>query len=364
MKVKDITNYLEHLAPLTYQESYDNSGLLVGNHKDEVAGVLLTLDITEKVLEEAISTGCNLVIAHHPLIFKGLKSITGNHWVERCVIKAIKNNLNIYAIHTNLDNVIDGVNKKIVDRLQLQNTQILSPKSDTLFKLVTFIPAENKEEVLRAMYEAGAGQVGNYDHCSFQIAGMGTFRPGEGTNPYIGEKMEDESVKETRVEVIIESSFVQKVVKALQLSHPYEEVAYYLNPLVNVNQQIGSGMIGDLEQPMVVEQFMEFLKDKMNTTVVRHTNLCHEKIERIAVCGGSGSFLLKNAKRAGADIFITGDFKYHDFFEADDEIIIADIGHYESEQFTKDLLYEVLSKKFTNIALRLSEVVTNPIKYL
>ncbi len=364
MKVKDITNYLERLAPLAYQESYDNSGLLVGNHKDEVSGILLTLDITEEILDEAISQGCNLIIAHHPLIFKGLKKITPDHWVERCVIKAIQNNLNLYAAHTNLDNVSHGVNKKISDQLQLVNPQILSPKTDTLFKLVTFIPHENKEEVLKAMYEAGAGQVGNYDHCSFQLDGTGTFRPGEGTKPHIGEVNEEETVNELRVEVIIESPDVFRVVKALQLSHPYEEVAYYLNTLSNANQDIGSGMVGDLENPMATSDFLLFLKDKLNVNVIRHTELCHDSIERVAVCGGAGSFLLKQAMGAGADIFITGDFKYHDFFEADRRIIIADIGHYESEQFTKDLLYEVLSKKFTNIALRLSEVVTNPIKYL
>ena len=364
MKVKDITNYLERIAPLAYQESYDNSGLMVGNYKDEVSGILFTLDITEEVLDEAISEGCNLIIAHHPLIFKGLKKITPDRWVERCVIKAIQNNLNLYAAHTNLDNVSHGVNKKISDQLQLVNPQILSPKTDTLFKLVTFIPHENKDEVLKAMYEAGAGQVGNYGHCSFQLDGTGTFRPGEGTNPHIGEVNEDETVNEVRIEVIIETPDVSRVIKALQLSHPYEEVAYYLNTLNNANQDIGSGMIGDLENPMAISDFLIFLKEKLNTEVVRHTHLCHENIERVAVCGGSGSFLLKQAIAAGADIFISGDFKYHDFFEADNKLIIADIGHYESEQFTKDLLYEVLSKKFTNIALRLSEVVTNPIKYL
>ncbi|XOV95149.1 MAG: Nif3-like dinuclear metal center hexameric protein [Bacteroidota bacterium] len=364
MKVKDITNYLERLAPLAYQESYDNSGLMVGNYKDEVAGILLTLDITEEVLDEAISNGCNLIVAHHPLIFKGLKRITPDHWVERCVIKAIQNNINLYAAHTNLDNMSHGVNKKISERLQLQNPQILSPKTDTLFKLVTFVPHENKEEILKAMFEAGAGEVGNYDHCSYQLEGTGTFRPGEDANPHIGEVLEDETVNEIRLEVIIESHNVQKVIKALQLSHPYEEVAYYLTSLKNKNQNIGTGMIGDLESPMATSDFLLFLKEQMQVDMIRHTQITQENIERVAVCGGAGSFLLGKAIGAGADIFITGDFKYHDFFEAENKIIIADIGHYESEQFTKDLLYEVLSKKFTNIALRLSEVVTNPIKYL
>ena len=364
MKVKDITNYLELQAPVSFQESYDNSGLLVGSAKDDVKGILLTLDVTEEVIEEAIQHGANLIIAHHPLIFKGLKKINGNHWVERCVIKAIKNEINIYAIHTNLDNVSLGVNKKIADQLQLTNLQILSPKAQTLVKLVTFIPPENKDEVLKAMYEAGAGQIGNYDHCSYQIEGHGTFRPGEGAHPHTGDVLKDETVNEVRVEVLISAPQSGKVLKALQLSHPYEEVAYYLSTLENVNQEVGAGMIGDLNMPVETEEFLLFLKDRMNTGTIRHTQLCKEKIERVAVCGGAGSFLLPQAKAQGADIFITGDFKYHEFFEADHRIIIADIGHYESEQFTKDLLYEILSKKFTNIALRLSEVVTNPIKYL
>lgn len=364
MKIKDITNHLEQLAPPVYQESYDNSGLLVGNPDREVSGVLISLDVTEAVIDEAITAGHNLIVAHHPLIFKGLKSLTGKHWVERCVIKAIQHDIAIYAIHTNLDNVHLGVNRKIADKLGLTSTRILSPKSDNLSKLVTFVPHEATDQVLKALYKAGAGQIGDYDHCSYQIDGMGTFRPGEGTNPHIGTQHQDETVQEKRIEVLFPTHISGQIMNALRTAHPYEEVAHYLTALQNTNQEIGSGMVGELKHPVPARDFLLGLKESMQTGMIRHTEVHKETVSRIAVCGGAGSFLLNKAIRARADVFITGDFKYHDFFEADQKIIIADIGHYESEQFTKDLLYDRLREKFTNIALRLTEVETNPINYL
>jgi len=364
MRIKDITNYLELLAPLSYQESYDNSGLLVGNPSEEIKGISITLDITEEVIDEAIANGDNLIIAHHPLIFKGLKSLTGKHWVERCVIKALKNDIAIYAIHTNLDNVHTGVNRRIADKFGLQQLKILSPKKDTLTKLVTFVPEPDTDEVLNALYSAGAGEVGNYDHCSFQVSGVGTFRPGDDANPHIGELNKNETVNEKRIEVIFPNYKTNRVLSALQKSHPYEEVAYYLTSLVNSHQEVGSGMVGELPKVMPANEFLLWLKETMHTNCIRHTALCNTTVKKIAVCGGAGSFLLGRAKAEGADVFITGDFKYHDFFEADNKIIIADIGHFESEQFTKDLLYDILSEKFANIAVRLSEVLTNPINYL
>lgn len=364
MEIKDITNYLEQIAPPVYQESYDNSGLLVGDPNAKVKGVLFTLDVTEDVIEEAIATGNNLIIAHHPLIFKGLKKLTGVHWVERCVILAVKNDIAIYAIHTNLDHVHTGVNRKIAEKLGLQNLSILSPKTETLSKLVTFIPPENVERVLKAMYEAGAGKIGNYDHCSYQIDGTGTFRPGDEANPHIGATNKDETVSEKRVEVLFPSFLSGKILTALKSSHPYEEVAYYLSALDNANQEVGAGMVGELVESVDASDFLQAIKLKMKTTHIRHTSLCKQRVQKIAVCGGAGSFLLQKAIAAGADMFITGDFKYHDFFEADSKLIIADIGHYESEQFTKELLYDIIREKFTNIALRLTEVETNPIKYL
>ncbi|MFH6982345.1 Nif3-like dinuclear metal center hexameric protein [Marinoscillum luteum] len=364
MRIKDITDFLEQFAPLSYQESYDNSGLLVGDANAEISGIAITLDVTEQVIDEAIHNGDNLIIAHHPLIFKGLKSLTGKHWVERCVIKALKHDIALYAIHTNLDNVHLGVNRKIAEKLSLKNIRILSPKSEILSKLVTFVPHENAQQVLDALYNAGAGQIGQYDHCSFQTEGTGTFRPGEGSSPHIGNHHVDETVSEKRIELIFPSHLKHRIVSALHNSHPYEEVAYYLSTLSNTNQEVGSGIVGDLTSPMDTSEFLRHLKQTMRTDCVRHTPICKEKVSKVALCGGAGSFLLTKAIGAGADVFITGDFKYHDFFEADNRIVVADIGHFESEQFTKDLLYDIISEKFTNIALRLSEVQTNPINYL
>lgn len=364
MKIKEITSLLEQWAPPSLQESYDNSGLLIGDKNQEINAALITLDITEEVIDEAIESGDDLIIAHHPFIFKGIKRIGNIHWIDRCIRKAIKHDIAIYAIHTNLDNVDTGVNKKICDKIGLNNTRILQPKKSTLSKLVVFVPTENKEALLEALYKAGAGNVGNYDHCSFQTEGTGTFRGNESSNPTIGTQGVEESVKETRIEVIVPQHASRSVLQAMKHAHPYEEVAYYLQELINENQDIGSGMIGTLEQSMDTKTFLTHLKKSMGLSVIRHTDLVKSNIQKVAVCGGSGSFLLSKAMAAGADIFITADFKYHDFFEANGDIIIADIGHYESEVFTKELLLDVLTKNFTKFAFRLSKVDTNPIKYL
>ncbi|MFY0605398.1 MAG: Nif3-like dinuclear metal center hexameric protein [Cyclobacteriaceae bacterium] len=364
MIVKDITDHLEAIAPLHHQESYDNSGLLVGSNMSAITGILITLDVTEAVIDEAIEHGINLIVAHHPLIFSGIKKLNSKHWVDRCIVKAIKNDICIYAIHTNLDNVINGVNMKICERLGLINTRILSPKHNTLLKLVTFIPKADKEKVQNALFEAGAGVIGNYSECSFEMEGRGNFKPNGDANPTIGKLNTREIVEEVRLEVMLPTDRQHAVIGALKLAHPYEKVAYYLSNLENQNQEIGAGMIGELSSPVPTKDFLKSLKSLMSTHCVRHTSVEKKMVSKIAVCGGSGSFLLKAAIQQQADIFITGDFKYHEFFEADNKIVIADIGHYESEQFTKDLLYDILSKKFANIALRLSEVETNPIKYL
>ncbi len=364
MKVKEIVSVLEQWAPPGYQESYDNSGLIVGDKNKDVGKVLITLDVTEEVVQEAVDEGCQLIIAHHPIVFRGLKRLNGSNYVERVVIQAIKQDIAVYAIHTNLDNVNTGVNHKISQKLGLQKCQILSPKKEVLTKLVTFIPNENKNEILEALYKAGAGEIGNYDHCSFQLEGTGTFRPNEEANPTIGEASKLEEVKETRVEVIFPTVISRNVIGALKKAHPYEEVAYYLTELSNENQEVGSGMVGYLEKPMKSEEFLNHLKETMELQTMRYTRIHKEEIRKVALCGGAGSFLLSNAKRQGADIFITGDFKYHEFFDAEDQIIIADIGHYESEKFTKELIYDYLNEKIANIALRLSKVNTNPINYL
>ena len=362
--IKKVTDYLESLAPKAYQESYDNSGLLTGDRKSLVKGVLVTLDCIEAVVDEAIQTNCNLIVAHHPILFKGLKKLTGESYVERTLIKAIRHDIAIYAIHTNLDNVYQGVNKRIGEKIGLKNMTVLVPKANTLLKLTTFIPVENKDAVLEALHQAGAGNLGDYKNCSFQVEGTGTFIPTENANPAIGEKNRQERVIEVRVEMIFPSYLKTQIVNTLKSVHPYEEVAFYLQALENENAEVGAGMIGDLETPMELIPFLSSLKSTMNTSCIRHTASTSKKVSRVAVCGGSGSFLLKEAIQAGADIFISADFKYHEFFDADGKIAIADIGHFESEQYTKDLLSEVLREKFTTFATTFSKTITNPISYL
>ncbi|MDX1653443.1 MAG: Nif3-like dinuclear metal center hexameric protein [Brumimicrobium sp.] len=362
LKIKDITRYLESLAPLSSQESYDNSGLLVGDSSQKVKGILLTLDCTEDIVEEAIRKNLNLIVAHHPIVFKGLKKINGKNYVERTVIKAIKNDVAIYAIHTNLDNYRWGVNFEIGKRIGLKNMSVLQPKVNTLKKLIVFCPSEDKDKVLKAMFGAGAGNIGNYSACSFETEGTGAFLPEEHANPAKGSIGKRESVDEMRLEVIF-SHAESAIIEAMKSAHPYEEPAYDIVPLGNENAYEGSGMIGELEKPVETRTFLSDLKKTFGCGVIRHTSLVNKTIRKVAFCGGSGSFLLPQAKAAGADIFITGDFKYHEFFDAEEKIIIADIGHYESEQFTPHLIHDVLKKKFINFAVHLSEVNTNPINY-
>lgn len=364
MTIKEIGAALESIAPIAYQESYDNSGLLVGSEDKEVSGVLITLDVTESVIEEAINKGCNLIIAHHPLIFGGIKRLTGSNLVERCIIKAIKADVAIFAIHTNLDNVVHGVNSRIADKLGLKNVRILAPKSDTLQKIVCYCPLKAAHDVREAMFAAGAGHIGDYSHCSFNTEGEGTFKAGEGSNPYVGEVGSLHHESEARIEMVTPAAVSAQVVSAMKSAHPYEQVAYDLHPMLNRNDQVGAGMIGELDEPMSFDDFMSFLKGSMKTDCIRHTAKVSDSIQKVAFCGGSGSFLLGAATAQKADIFITGDYKYHQFFDADGRIVIADIGHYESEQFTPELLGDLLKGKFPNFALHLSEINTNPIKYI
>jgi len=362
--IKQVTDFLETLAPKHYQEAYDNAGLITGSPDQPVHSILVSLDCTEAVVDEAIRSGSNLIVAHHPIVFKGLTKITGSNYVERTIIKAIKSDIGIYAIHTNLDNVSAGVNRKIAEKIGLTNLKILLPRKDTLSKLITFVPADAKAGVLDALHKAGAGQLGNYKNCSFQVDGKGTFMPTDAANPYVGSRNEQEYVNEVRVEVILPNPLEAPVLQALRQAHPYEEVAYYITPLSNENQEVGAGMVGDLPTPQEPLEFLKGLKISMDLKVVRHTSLLDRPIKRVAVCGGSGSFLLPQAIRSGADAFVTADFKYHEFFDADRKIIIADIGHYESEVFTKELLQDVLMKKFPTFAINFSKTVTNPISYL
>ena len=364
MQLKQITQYIESIAPLAFQESYDNAGLIIGQPDDEVSGILIALDITEEILDEAISKNMNLIIAHHPIIFAGIKKLNGKNYIERCVAKAMKNDIAIYAAHTNLDSVFGGVNSKICEKLGLQNCRILVPTPNFLKKLVTFVPVADAEKVRKALFDAGAGHIGNYDSCSFNQTGSGTFRGNDQTNQYVGEKNQLHIEEEVRIETIFPKHIQSKVIQALLQAHPYEEVAYDIYPVDNEYPQSGIGMIGDLAQPTDELEFLRKLKETFNCQVIKHTQLLGKPIQKVAVCGGSGSTYLNKAMAQKADIFISGDFKYHQFFDAEQQIIIADIGHYESEQFTKEVFYELLTKKFPKFAVHLSDFSTNPVSYL
>ena len=363
MKVKDFTSALEEIAPLNYAEGFDNVGLLVGDYNDEVTKVLVCLDTTPEVVDEAIEEGANLIISFHPIVFSGLKKLNGKTYVERAVIKAIKNGINIYATHTALDNSFEGVNRGIVNQLKLQNAEVLIPKHDTLKQLVTYAPANAVESVKQALYAAGAGRIGNYDSCGFLIEGIGNFRPLEGANPTIGTINTIEEVEEVRIEVIVPQHVEGKVLNALFTSHPYEEVAYSLFLVKNTNKYIGLGMVGELEKEMSEADFIVYLKEKMNTPLVRHSRFLNKPIKKVAVLGGSGAFAIKNAIASKADAYITSDLKYHDFFSAEDQIILMDIGHYESEQFTINLISSYLKEKFSSFVVFNSGIITNPVNY-
>jgi dinuclear metal center YbgI/SA1388 family protein len=361
--IQEITNYLEEIAPIEWQEGYDNSGLLIGDSKKKVSNILFCLDCTEAVLAEAKKLNCGLVIAHHPIIFKGLKKINTDHYVDRIVTYAIKNDIAIYASHTNMDNTMAGVNFQIAKKLGLQNIRPLVPKEKQLYKLYTYVPVKYLSKVKKALFEAGAGEIGDYKNCSFETQGQGSFRPVGNANPHTGSKDILNKVQETKIEFLLWAHQTSKVVKALKKAHPYEEVAYELITLENSQDTVGSGLIGELDKPMKHRSLLSFLSKKMKAKGIRYTVSDKKEYQKIAVCGGSGAFLTKKAIRADADAYITGDVKYHEFFEADNRLSLIDIGHYESEQYTPRLFYDILSKKMPTFALHLSKINTNPIKY-
>ena len=363
MQIASLIKHLEAFAPPAYQESYDNSGLILGNASWECSGVLCSLDATEEVVMEAAAKGCNLIVAHHPIIFGGLKKITGRDYVENTVIAAIKNDVAIYAIHTNLDNVIAGVNNALADALQLTDRKVLAPKKNMLAKLITFIPVDYFQKVEQALFDAGAGNVGNYSEVSFYAEGIGAYKANENANPFIGEKDVRHKEAERKLEVILSLHSQGKVVKALLEAHPYEEVAYDIIPLANEDNQVGSGLIGSLPKAISEEEFLSTIKEAFGLEVIKHTPLLGRGVQRVALCGGAGSFLIKTAISAGADFYITGDVKYHEFFDANNRLVIADIGHWESEQFTVDLLIEIIKAKFPTFAVLKSESRTNPVRY-
>jgi dinuclear metal center YbgI/SA1388 family protein len=364
LRIKEISRYLERLAPLSFQESYDNSGLLIGDQEKEIKSALITLDVTSEVLQEAKDAGAGLIIAHHPLIFSGLKKLTGTSSVERIVLKAIQENIAIYAAHTNMDAIPGGVNSYLCEKLNLKNIRVLRPLEQSLFKLVTFIPETHLELVRESLFDAGAGSIGNYDQCSFTLAGTGSFRGGENTHPFVGQKGKLHFENEIRLETVFPAHLKKGIIHSLTQSHPYEEVAYDIYPLANKYEMAGMGLIGELRKAMGEKELLEKIKLILGAQVIKHTAFLGENIKTIAVCGGAGSFLLNDAIKQHADIFISGDFKYHEFFNAENKILIADAGHYETEHHVKDVFYELLKEKFPTFAFRISEVNTNPVKFI
>lgn len=364
MLLKDIIAEIENIAPPALQEHYDNSGLIVGHPSQEIKAALICLDSTEAIIDEAIAKNCNLVIAHHPIVFSGLKKFNGKNYIERVVMKAIKNDIALYAAHTNLDNAYNGVSYKMAEKLGLKNVSTLQPKKELLKKIVTFCPVAHAEAVRNAMFSQGAGYIGDYSACSFNTEGTGTFKGGENSQPYVGTPNKMHYENELKIETVVYAHQLPRVINAMIAAHPYEEVAYDIYPIENSALQIGSGVVGELPSTVNAMEFLSSLKRIFKTDCIRFTTIHKETVSKIALCGGSGSFLLSDAIQSGADVFITADFKYHQFFDAENKIVIADIGHYESEQFTSELIYDILIKKIPNFALHLSEKNTNPINYL
>lgn len=363
MKIGDLISAIEKYAAPELQEEYDNAGLITGMPNWQCTGALCCLDVTVDVIREAKENHCNLVVAHHPIIFRGLKRINGKSYVEQVIIEAIKNDVAIYAAHTNLDNVILGVSGMIARKLGLQNIRILQPKNKMLRRLITFAPIDKAEVVRDAVFAAGAGHIGNYSECSFNSNGTGTFKAEGGADPYVGEVGKRHYENETKIEIVFPFFLESQVVKALVDNHPYEEVAYDIFTMDNQHYGIGSGVIGDLAQPKDEKEFLKFLSQAFNAHGIRHTPLLDKPVKKVAVCGGAGSFLSRRALQMGADVYVTADVKYHEFFDAEGKMVIADIGHYESEQFTIDLLHDLLAEKFPTFAVLKTKVNTNPVRY-
>ncbi len=364
MKLKDLCLFLDTAIPLSFQEGYDNSGLQVGTPDREVNSALICLDVTDEVLDEAGYAGCDVIISHHPLIFTGIKRLSGRTVTERLVMKALKQDVAIYSAHTNLDVAGNGVSRKMAEKLMLKNVKTLSPLKNRLSKLVTYIPENHLDKVREAIFSAGAGVIGNYDQCSFTTQGTGSFRGGEGSNPFVGEKGKMHFENEIRFETVMFSHIRERVIKALLENHPYEEVAYDIYPLENENIEVGLGCVGEMPEPAGEKDFLRSIESVFSARGIRYSKLTGNKITKVALCGGSGGALLNDAIASGADAFITADVRYHSFFEAGNKMIVIDIGHYESEKFSVEILYDLIIKKFPTFALRFSEINTNPVNYL
>lgn len=364
MKIKEIINFIENFAPIFLQEEYDNCGLTIGDSNIKVKKTLICLDVTLEVIEEAKQNNCNLIISHHPVIFKEIQKINNNNLTDKIITSAIKHNICLYALHTNLDNIIKGVNSMICRKLKINDKKILLHKKNTLKKIITFCPSKYTNKIQKALSLVGAGMIGDYDSCSFTSSGTGSFRPLRNSTPFAGEKGEIHNEKEDRLEMMFTKNKEKEIIKILNKTHPYEEVAYYIQECENINKDFGSGMIGELDQEINTKDFMEFVKKIMKSKCLRHTEIINKKIKKIAVCGGSGGFLIEEAIKQKADMFITGEIKYHDYFKANNKIILVDIGHFESERYTTNLIYQVIKKNFSKLAILKSNIDTNPIRYV
>lgn len=364
MRIREILSVIEQFAPLALQEGFDNSGVQVGDVNQEAKGVLLCIDVTEDVVDEAITLGCNLIVSHHPLAFRKFQSLVGRNYVERCMIKAIKYDIVVYAAHTNLDNAPRGINFYLAKMLGLQNIRILAPQGEKLLKLVTFSPYSHADQIRNALFNAGAGNIGGYDSCSYNLRGEGTFRGGDNTHPFVGEVGQLHTEAEVRIEVVLPIYKQKEVVRALLAVHPYEEPAYDLYPLINQWNQVGSGVVGTLPEEMEEENFLYLIKDVFNLSSIQYSALRNQSIRDVALCGGSGGFLIPQAIAYGADVFITGEVKYNDFYDVENKILLAVVGHYESEVFTKNVFYDLISEKYPTFGLYMAGTDKNPVKYL
>ena len=364
LSIRQIIQAIEEFAPTALQENYDNCGLQIGDPEAMTSGVLLSIDVTEEVVEEAINKNINLIIAHHPLLFKGVKSITGSTCVERIIIKAIQHQVAIYASHTCMDNVREGVNQKIAQKIGLEDTTVLDPVSDKLLKLRVYVPIDYASEIRTALFSAGIGHIGKYDHCSFNAEGEGSFKAGETCSPFRGKIGQLHYEKETCIETVLPAYLKTKAIQLLQKVHPYEEPAFDIISLQNQWEGAGSGLIGKLPSAMDERSFLQHIKETFHLSTLKHYPLHNRPIKTVALCGGAGAFLIKQAVNKGADIFLTGEIKYHDYLDYQSQIVLSEIGHYESEQYTKEIFYDIITKKFPTFATYYSMVETNPINYL
>lgn len=363
MLIKEIIDAIEEFAPLSLQEDYDNAGLVCGDPTQEVSSILICIDITEEVVDEAILGGQNLILSHHPLFIQSLKNIRPDSYVKRCLIKAIKHDICMYAAHTNMDSVTNGVSGKMADKLELINREVLKP-TGKLYNLSFYTPRSYAEKVRNAVLDTGAGFIGNYSRCSFSHSGTGSFRAEEHARPFVGEIGQEHLEEEIKTEITVPAHLLNKSTKALLQTHPYEEPVWNIIPLNNADPRVGFGIVGELEEEVDTYELLQHIKNIFHCNLIRHTAVHKSRIKKIAVCGGSGAFLTAAAIAAQADLYVSGDFKYHDFFLAENRIIMADIGHYESEQYTKEIFYELVTKKISKFAVQFSKTYTNPINYL